>query len=428
MEPRDAVFWPRLFRLFRLSPTFPLPGLGPWKHVASVHMRVQNGPACQIFYPTEASSHDAPTRGNYMRERAVVGLANYAKVSPIVMSGLVNAPHHVLAAENSELHPDLAKTLAAEGKPSLPVIIFSHGLAGSSEVYSLVCKDLASLGNVVVAVEHEDQSGSYARTEEGKDLFYAYNPPPDFDYNKKEDVVDFRAPFLEHRVAEVKAVAAWLTSEAADAQARGDDDVGSIAISEEEEREPEPSSAEDTDVDRVWKQIAPHLDISSLVLAGHSFGAATMYLASKEIPSKCTVLLDTWSYPLSLDALSEGSKVPVLSVLSEMFVDNEFSANTQQLLSASKSHESYYIGGSVHTSFSDIPWFLPNWLARWAKLSGESDREVVRQANHELCAAFLAKHLTHAAATAADDVKSLKVDDPVQSRSGVAWSELIKPF
>jgi platelet-activating factor acetylhydrolase len=421
VEPGDVVFWPRLFRFFGLSPAFPQLGRGAWKHVASFRMRVRNGPSCQVFYPTEASSPDEPDRGHYMREAAVVGLANYSKISPFVFSGLVSTPHHVSAAESSILHPDLAKPLTAEGVPNLPVVLYSHGLAGSSEMYSVLCKDLASMGNVVVAVEHEDCSGSYARTEEGEDLFYSFNPPANFDFNIKEHVVSFRAPFLQKRVEEVKTVVSWLTSQAADAQLK--------ASGVERQAQPEaapPNNEDGPNADRLFQQISSHIDMSSLVLAGHSFGAATMYLAAQEVPSsKCAILLDTWSYPLPTTALAQGVQVPVLSVLSEVFIDNNFASNTRQLLSASKAHESYYIEGAVHQSFSDTPWFLPEWLARRANLSGKSDREVVRQANFELCAAFLGKHVPRVEGRSKNTAAA---DDQVGKRSDLSWKNIVKPF
>jgi len=40
-----------------------------------------------------------------------------------------------------------------------PLIIFSHGLAGTRNTYSNYCAALAAAGNVVLAIEHRDGSG-----------------------------------------------------------------------------------------------------------------------------------------------------------------------------------------------------------------------------------------------------------------------------
>jgi len=40
-----------------------------------------------------------------------------------------------------------------------PLVVFSHGLAGTRNTYSQFCSAVASEGYVVVAVEHADGSG-----------------------------------------------------------------------------------------------------------------------------------------------------------------------------------------------------------------------------------------------------------------------------
>ncbi|KAG2500884.1 hypothetical protein HYH03_001644 [Edaphochlamys debaryana] len=45
----------------------------------------------------------------------------------------------------------------------LPVVIFSHGIAGTRNAYSSICIELASRGYVVMALEHSDGSASTAR-------------------------------------------------------------------------------------------------------------------------------------------------------------------------------------------------------------------------------------------------------------------------
>ena len=52
--------------------------------------------------------------------------------------------------------------LAKAGRP-FPVVIFSHGLAGTRNTYSLFCSELASRGYVVLALEHACGTASTCR-------------------------------------------------------------------------------------------------------------------------------------------------------------------------------------------------------------------------------------------------------------------------
>lgn len=60
----------------------------------------------------------------------------------------------------------------------LPLVIFSHGLAGTRHTYTQYCTALASRGYVVLAVEHKDGSGPMAfrpsSEEKGKDTTLLY--------------------------------------------------------------------------------------------------------------------------------------------------------------------------------------------------------------------------------------------------------------
>merc|ERR1719395_170913 len=51
-----------------------------------------------------------------------------------------------------------------------PVVIFSHGLKGSLDMYSHLCAEMASFGAVVLALEHEDASGLCARPAAGEEI------------------------------------------------------------------------------------------------------------------------------------------------------------------------------------------------------------------------------------------------------------------
>jgi len=55
-------------------------------------------------------------------------------------------------------------------KPIRPVI-FSHGLTAHAVVYSGICRDLASQGYLVIALNHQDESCAYTETSKGVEIW-----------------------------------------------------------------------------------------------------------------------------------------------------------------------------------------------------------------------------------------------------------------
>lgn len=53
----------------------------------------------------------------------------------------------------------LAPPPASSSTAKHPLVIFSHGLAGTRNTYSQYCSALAAKGYVVLAIEHRDGSG-----------------------------------------------------------------------------------------------------------------------------------------------------------------------------------------------------------------------------------------------------------------------------
>merc|ERR1712050_816562 len=110
-------------------------------------------------------------------------------------------------------------------------------------MYSQFCRDVASFGAIVIAIEHEDGSGVYATSaSSGEPIPYVF-PPED------ANVVEFRLPFLEAHALEIAAAAAAIK------QAILHDTHGG-----------------GTPVDALMRRVLKCGDADSLLLIGHSFG------------------------------------------------------------------------------------------------------------------------------------------------------------
>ena len=301
-----------------------IPSKAPGPHpVSSVMHRIPgaSGTLAQVFYPADGRTKQAARRA-YVRSGVVAGVAHFALTPRVLLNGALGRAPHPLAESGAPL-PRPA------GEPKHPVVIFLHGLGGNCEIYSAVCSFIASHGYVVVALESEDGSGSFAVTEEGGVLMYR-RPPTGMAYTH-ENVASFRRPFLETRAKEVARAVEYLRGgEAASATGVVADVLG------------------ECDVDRVF-------------LAGHSFGGASAAFAARRLPAgtfRGVLLHDVWPFPLPDDVLDAGVPCPTLSLLSEPFLESHEAAYTQRLLANTERSAGYVVRGSIHQSFSDSPWWV----------------------------------------------------------------------
>eukprot|EP00965_Chrysotila_dentata_P226968 6195725-Pleurochrysis_carterae.AAC.6 len=252
------LFFPRLF-----------PRLAGPHHVGVLRARLSESVFAQISYPAVKGT-GAITR--YLRRPVTKGLADYLKMRKIFFSPLTTARHPC----EFEAQPE-------QCGEKWPVAIFSHGLGGCAEMYSLFSAEMASHGVVVVALEHEDGSGCFAQTIDSEELILYKRPS--CKYNR-ENVVGFRAPFLEQRCGEVRSAVSALQSLAA----HGASDVAQLAA------------------------LCASADLSRVHLVGHSFGGATAVLAAQQpigVPVASVALFDPWAFSLPDDALLRGVDVPV---------------------------------------------------------------------------------------------------------------------
>ena len=172
-------------------------------------------------------------------------------------------------------------------------------------MYTSLCRSLASLGYVVVALEHEDGSGVYASTVDGKTVEYK-RPPDDTPYSR-DTVTRFRGPMLRQRVREVGEVLRVF--------------------------QPPPNSLSALELEQPDGELAKVLrvaDRENISLVGHSFGATTAILAAQLLAEQHYSLLlvagcDPWAFCLPDDMLEAQAKegLPLFVTMSEEWARNK---------------------------------------------------------------------------------------------------------
>ena len=175
-------------------------------------------------------------------------------------------------------------------KPDQPIIVFSHGIAGSRFMYSQFAIECCKRGLMVVAVEHMDGSAIAAKDEKGQILHYQH-PPDD-----EESIKTFRRTQLIKRSQELKNVLEYVSEK--------------------------------------W----PNRD---MYLAGHSFGGITAFHTSvnqsvKKLGVKKVLLVDPWWYALEESDLGSKSDSIYYCATTEKFHWPEQDNVSEKILNSGK--------------------------------------------------------------------------------------------
>ncbi|KAI8114257.1 hypothetical protein M9434_002383 [Picochlorum sp. BPE23] len=146
----------------------------------------------------------------------------------------------------------------------LPLVVFSHGLAGHRSMYAIICAELASHGYLVFAIEHTDGTASAAKLPgSNKFLFYTGLGGQEGQENK-----------TMYRMSEMKMARLVLKN------LNSFDGLSGISLSKK--RDP--------------REFFRHtMDTRCLAAVGHSYGGATVAgLCSSDPSYRCAVSLDPW--------------------------------------------------------------------------------------------------------------------------------------
>ncbi|KIJ70137.1 hypothetical protein HYDPIDRAFT_77500 [Hydnomerulius pinastri MD-312] len=313
------------------------------------------------YYPADVQSSTAPRGLSWLlRSIPLAIVANRIPVYP-------NAP---LLNSHATGGSDAFKS------SPWPLVVFSHGLGGSRTAYSQVCTRMASTGHVVLALEHRDGSGhvvvpsSSAPTLYIKeaDLVWPPEHPP-----AECNILSFRGDQLAFRRREIyHAFAA----------------IRTLVDNGHQESAGGLHTIDGSSIDwSSWTSIGSEKPIQceeNVVLAGHSFGGATVLsILSNDppenepfIPTQKALILDPWLEPLPSPGplphhtFREHALPRILVINSENFTlwKDHFERLTEVAGSWEKNQwQLLTIARAQHTSFSDFP-VLPLASRKGARL------------------------------------------------------------
>lgn len=352
---------------------FPYPDLselhGEYKSIGVTVGRF-GGIECRVLYPSAKtpSSLSPDMRAPFLHhgEHVLKGMSVFSGVPQWVfgclrsgfLAALPNAPVAI---------PDVATGDNNEKK--WPLVIFSHGMGGSIDLYSVVTQQLASDGNVVVVVNHCDGSASVTRTEDGRIAYYQKITPEVRD-NVNGAGFKFRNGQLRQRVQEVRRVL--------------------NAVVQEHKTQVELQQQHGT---ATTNSVFALTDVENVSLVGHSFGAATaLTTAHEDERIRSVVLLDAWMEPVDEDVKRGlGARVPVIHLLSEHFYKwqtNFLDTQTHARGCDNANSKLTVLLGSRHNNFCDLPVFSP-LVNRLMKSAGKIDPALALHVVSQLSAAFI---------------------------------------
>jgi dienelactone hydrolase len=277
---------------------------------------------CDIRLPSGEGSFRArvlwPSAGDHSAEGELpyMGAGDDGQAQADSLAGLVRLPS-ILTAHLAQASSGIRLNAPVLPGP-WPVLCYSHGYGGNAQMGTLVLREIASYGTVIIAVEHKD--GSASRTVRADGSVQRFGDRP----------AGGRATGLALRAAELAA--------AADAV-----------------REPS----------LLPPGVASACDLRRLFLGGHSYGAPTALLALNAAPAGTyagALLHDPALVMMNADEQT-APPCPVLALLSD-----EYTASSDYLRppavaitsAASEGSALYHLIGSAHGNYVDAPF----WAAR----------------------------------------------------------------
>ena len=240
--------------------------------------------------------------------------------------------------------------------PSLPVVIFSHGLGGMKTQNSILAEDLASQGYLVVAADHAYDA-----------FMTVFADGTIADYRSGSDGINTEAEFWAARGPQLAA--------------RTGDVMFMLNQIHQRQFDSQPANP-------VWQRA----DLSRVGVFGHSFGGATSIMASDQDPRiLAAVALDGWMVPVPPEVIKRGTNKPFLYLGQQQWDDelnykklDRFLANSNGIVHSER------LPNTKHMDFADAPH-----LSSFAKRIGFAGSMPSEELRAKLSADILGFFNTH---------------------------------
>jgi hypothetical protein len=308
-------------------PRAPAAPAGPCTTVAHLDLPIDGADAfcnVRVFYPAKAGADGAEPGPPYFKDGGdcAAGLAHFMRLPRAVFAWIRHLPPWTVAGDRAcaplALDAALRAARAAGLLPAagvgggrLPVAVFSHGLAGTPDMYSSTIAELVSHGVVVFAPEHADGSAAFTRVRDGTALPYARLSPAE----AKDRTLEHhrRRGQLKARALEVQAC---VDLAQALAEMPAGQEGGAPPASAARGAPPPPP-----ELVLARALLGGRLARDGVVCVGHSFGGATaIAAAAKDGRVRAVAALDAWAFPLSAPLVARGvPQAPVLCLQGEGF-------------------------------------------------------------------------------------------------------------
>ncbi|KAF1953153.1 hypothetical protein CC80DRAFT_451140 [Byssothecium circinans] len=254
---------------------------------------------------------------------------------------------------------------------TLPLVVFTHGMAGMSQSYSHYLGSIASHGYVVAAVEHKDGSGpgSIVHYPDEKQRYVWHMKLDDLESDPPMTIEDLKTTQLNFREAEIQE-----TIRLFDRLNQGTD---SKVINLK------PDSPESA-----LPGFKGRLNMSAVTVAGHSYGATGALQALKnapntEMPINGAIMLDPGK---GSGTLNDKIDLPTLVMHSGEWTEKQvdFYGQGKHFDVVRKLVEKTRIGwfmtlkGSAHPSCTDAPLIVP-WIMKLATKTTLEGRVALRE-------------------------------------------------